>query len=696
MSPAPSLAPAAASDRLPLAAANLRAGNRPARRAVAIFALFATQLLLALSSSVAPQNDAVTQSIAWFASGVGVSGVWLLGSPGLWAVVAATLIQRLMLHYAVGIAVPEALGSGLEALVGAWILRRCGLRRDFSRLQDVGILALAAGAAPFVSITVSFVGRGMDRAAAVELGLLSGWVGWWCMNALGVVVVVPTALTWHDTLSRSSGLRVLPHTMAFVAGAIAWLGFVVFLCPASSTSVTLLSVVLLFALMAALRHGPVGATTVAACSAAFLAVATTRGYGPFLCVPLEERHAAAQVFLLTLVIVPLVFGALVARQRELEAQLRLVHKMEAVGMLAGGVAHDFNNLLTIIAGNADDLRTGAAPGSPVQVRAAEIVEAAQRGAGLTRQLLAFGGRQILKPGVFELGAVVAQSTALLRRLLGDAVRVEVVAETPVWVRADLGQLEQVVMNLVINSRDAMPDGGVLTLTTRGRKLAGAEAARIGVAAGEFAELEVRDTGHGMSAEVQARAFEPFFTTKGQGGGSGLGLATVYGIAKQSCGGVAIDSDTNRGTTVHVWLPSATRPVAVPQAPAATDRTGSARRVLVVDDERALRDLMRRVLAAAGYVVFEAEDGEHALSVAETEWPIDLLITDLVMPRLGGGALAKRLRALHPSLPVLFVTAHPRSEADIDFGAFAAADLLGKPFSSRELLDRTAALLALRR
>ncbi|MEZ6037347.1 MAG: response regulator [Planctomycetota bacterium] len=658
-----------------------------------MIALFATQLFFALSSSVVPDRHAVIQSIAWFASGVGISGVWLLGLPGLVAVVCATLTQRLSLCYEVAIAVPEALGSGLEALVGAWILRRCGLGRDFSRLRDVCILALAAGVAPFVSMAVSFVGRGMDREAAQQIGLLSGWVGWWCMNALGIVVVVPTVLTWQGRLSRPAGLRALADSMLFVVCAIVWLAFVVFVCPASTTSVTLLSVVLVCALMAALRHGPHGATTVAACSAAFVSAATTLGHGPFLCVPFEERHAAAQVFLLTLVIVPLVFGALVARQRELEAQLRHAHKMEAVGMLAGGVAHDFNNLLTIIAGNADDLRTAAMPGSAAAVRAAEIVEAAQRGAGLTRQLLAFGRRQILKPEAFELGDAVARSASLLRRLLGSDVVVEVVAEAPVWVRADVGQLEQVVLNLAVNARDAMPRGGSLVLTTRRRRLDGEEAARRGIAAGEFAELAVADTGHGMSAEVQARAFEPFFTTKDQGRGSGLGLATIYGIATQSGGGVAIDSREGRGTTVRIWLPSVPSPDHTASAPASVDRANASRRVLVVDDERAVRDLIRRVLESAGYVVLEAENGEHALEEAAAGGPIDLLVTDLVMPVMGGFVLAQRLRAAHPSLPVLFVTAHPRSEAGIDFASLPGAELLDKPFATGQLLDRVAALLA---
>ncbi len=373
------------------------AWSTPGLGPVALPVLFLGQMLLALTGSVDAKVDAVAQSIAWFASGFGVAGVWLLGWRGFLAVFLAILTQRMLHGYEVTLGVAEALGSGLEAAAGAFLLRRVGLCGDFSRLRDVGCLLLAATVVPFVSMLVSVLARSLDHEAALHLGLLSGWGGWWRMNALGVVVVVPLVLTVHARCRAGWRPRALLDGLAVVLIAEAWLGFVLFALAPSPTGITLLHAVFAFALIAALRHGPLGASTVAVCSATFVAVATTRGFGPFQCVAYAERHAAAQVFLLTLVIVPLVFGALVASRRELEAQLRQSHKLEAIGLLAGGLAHDFNNLLTVVSGNAEALREAAADGSEARVQATEILDAAARGAGLTRQLLAFSRRQVLDP-----------------------------------------------------------------------------------------------------------------------------------------------------------------------------------------------------------------------------------------------------------------------------------------------------------
>ncbi len=259
------------------------------------------------------------------------------------------------------------------------------------------------------------------------------------------------------------------------------------------------------------------------------------------------------------------------------------------------------------------------------------------------------------------------------------------------------QLEQVLLNLAINARDAMPQGGALTVVTQTVTLAAAPAAAAGLAAGTYAELLVRDAGHGMAANVLARAFEPFFTTKGPGRGTGLGLATVYGIARQSGGSAAIESAPGKGTTVRVWLPvvAAPAPALVPTPPVADAAVVMPRTVLVVDDERAVRELVQRLFVNAGHRVLVAEHGEHALAVAAAAGSIDLLVTDIVMPRLGGLELARRLCAGDPSLPVLFVSAHPLGGESADFAGFARAAFVNKPFTADELLEKAVAMLVRR-
>jgi len=386
----------------------------------------------------------------------------------------------------------------------------------------------------------------------------------------------------------------------------------------------------------------------------------------------------------------------VTEERRLQAQLRQAQKMEAVGRLAGGVAHDFNNLLTAIKGNAGLLLGDLPSGSPWREDVEEIERAAQRASDLTRQLLAFSRRQVLQPRVVDLNAVIAETQRMLRRLIEEDVHIRVrLGPQAVRVKADPGQVEQVVLNLAVNARDAMQGGGVLTISTGHARVP--PEPRHGwpyyVAEGDYVRLDVEDTGSGIEPEVMQHLFEPFFTTKAAGKGTGLGLSTVYGIVKQSGGYVWAETVPGSGSRFVVLLPRAEE--AAP-APAMPDRPepgqGAGATVLLVEDEETVRSLTRRVLWRGGYRVLEAADGEQALELARGhDGRIDLLLTDVVMPGGGGRKLAAAMRALRPETPVLYMSGYP-GDAVAEHGLEPGVNLLQKPFSPVALLHRVAEAL----
>jgi signal transduction histidine kinase len=386
----------------------------------------------------------------------------------------------------------------------------------------------------------------------------------------------------------------------------------------------------------------------------------------------------------------------VTRQRQTEEQLRVSQRMEAVGRLAGGVAHDFNNLLTVIGSNVGFALADLRPGDPLQEDLQEVRTATDRAASLTRQLLAFSRRQILEPVVVDLDQAVAGMAAMLRRLIGEDIDLVVSpGSTPVLTRVDPGQLEQVLMNLVINARDAMADGGRLLLETGVVALDASYAEQHPeVVPGAYAVLTVTDTGIGMDEATRLRIFEPFFTTKGPHVGSGLGLATVYGIVKQSGGSIGVYSEPGQGTTFKVYLPQAAvaaRPGARP-TPLALVRGGT-ETVLIVEDEDAVRRLARRMLAQHGYHVLQAANGGEALLLCEQHaGEIHLLLTDVVMPLMSGRQLADRLRRLRPDLRVLYMSGYT-DNAIVHHGVLDAdAWFIGKPFSQESLAAKVREVL----
>src|SRR5438874_2301315 len=369
--------------------------------------------------------------------------------------------------------------------------------------------------------------------------------------------------------------------------------------------------------------------------------------------------------------------------RRSEEQLRQAQKMEAVGRLAGGIAHDFNNLLTVITSYGDLLLEDLAPDDPRRDDVDQIRKAAEGAAALTRQLLAFSRQQVLEPKVLDLRAILAGTEKLLRRLIGADVHLATsLAPDLGAVKADPGQLEQIIINLAVNARDAMPGGGRLTIEATGME-------EVEGRPGRWVMLAVSDTGNGMDEQTKARIFEPFFTTKESGKGTGLGLATVYGIVKQAGGFIWVDSEPGGGTTFKVYLPRVDEPAEPADArPAPAEVRGGTETVLVVEDAASVRMVTRQVLERHGYTILEAPNGDTALRLAaKHHGPIDLLLTDVVMPGLSGRQLAEQLVRLRPSMKVLYVSGYGEN-AVVHHGILeSGVAYLQKPFTPETLARR---------
>lgn len=386
----------------------------------------------------------------------------------------------------------------------------------------------------------------------------------------------------------------------------------------------------------------------------------------------------------------------VTKQQQLEEQFRQAQKMEAIGRLTGGIAHDFNNLITVIKGYTEILQTRLAPDDPLGDLLGEIYRAGERAGTLTRQLLTFSRQQVLAPQVLNLNAVVSNTETMLRRLIGeDIILVITLSPTLGQIKADPGQIEQVLMNLAVNARDAMPQGGSLTLATETLYLDQARCQALAdLSPGDYVRLVVQDTGCGMDAATQANIFEPFFTTKPVGKGTGLGLATVHGIIKQSGGHIVVESAVDRGTRFEIYLPQVSEPARTSRSPARSrSLPQGSETILVVEDEDAVRTLEIHILQRCGYRVLEAANGSDALGLMEREpGPIHLLMSDVVMPHLGGRDLAEQLALNRPDCKVLFLSGytddavihHGVSEADVAF--------LQKPFTPAALAQKVRQVL----
>ena len=395
---------------------------------------------------------------------------------------------------------------------------------------------------------------------------------------------------------------------------------------------------------------------------------------------------------------PLMQGVLydITEYKRLEDQLRQAQKMEAVGQLAGGVAHDFNNLLMVIQAHADRILGQLPQTDSCYADAVEIHNATTRAASLTRQLLAFSRKQILQPKVLDLGVVLREIGKMLDRLLGSTITLHLQIEPVLGnVKVDRSQLDQAILNLAVNARDAMPDGGTLTIQAQNVDFSETQIwQHSSLPPGSYVVLEIRDTGVGIDPDAQSRIFEPFFTTKAPGKGTGLGLAMVYGVVKQSDGAIAVWSERGRGTIFKIFFPKCDEGTALHQSvPSDPERSTGSETILLVEDQPAIREVMSAYLKRLGYSVLAAPDGEAALGIAAIQQKsIDLVVTDLLMPNMGGRELAARMAQLHPETKVLFMSGFPDQEVRGEEGLTEEVEIMEKPFSLTSLAAKARSIL----
>jgi PAS domain S-box-containing protein len=395
-----------------------------------------------------------------------------------------------------------------------------------------------------------------------------------------------------------------------------------------------------------------------------------------------------------------IFGAMsiladLTEQKRLEERLRQAQKMEAVGQLSGGIAHDFNNLLTVIIGYSEILLAQSAPGGQVHELQEQIHKAGERAAALTRQLLAFGRKQTLQVKILDINAVVQDMAKMLRRMIGEDIEMVIQPDPRLGhVKADLAQIEQILMNLASNARDAMPNGGTLTVRTANIELDESQSCLDSeIPPNSYVMLTVTDTGNGMTEATRQHVFEPFFTTKEVGKGTGLGLATVYGIVKQSNGHIEVDSEVGRGTTFRIYLPRLGEPTATSNdQPSPSGILRGKETVLLVEDEDAVRLLVTHALKSNGYNVLSASSGEEALKLCREHSEIALMVTDVIMPQMNGVQLAELATSFRENLKVLYMSGYTNNILE-NHGAFdSTTAFLPKPVSPRVLAKKVREVL----
>ena len=637
-----------------------------------------------------------------------------------------------------------SVGNTLEAVGGAYLLRRvAGSSGLFDRALDVFKFVAAALVACVVSASIG--------ATTVSVAGLASparyptvWFTWWLGDVVGVLVVTPLLLAWCYRPPRSWRPRQALEAAVLFGGLVlaSQLGFGGWPLP-KDAHYPLGFLPIPFLVWAAFRFGPREAATAAAVTAGIAVWDTMHGFGPFVGTTVQGSLLFLQAFVGVLAATILAMAAVVAerqdaqatlrrardelegrvteRTQELlrltetlraditerrqseealrvsEAQLVQAQKMEAVGQLAGGIAHDFNNLLTVIGGRSALLLQRGGFSDAVRTDVELIGKTADRAAALTRQLLAFSRKQVLEPRPVEPNALVGGVAPMLRRLIGEHIELVIVAGRDVGhVMADPGQVEQVIMNLVVNARDAMPDGGMVKIETAGRDLP--EAARHAqgqVPPGPYVTLSVQDAGSGMDTATLARIFEPFFTTKEPGKGTGLGLSTVHGIVHQSGGYIGVDSAPGRGTTFTIYLPRIAAGAVITDAapPAPSGAMRGTETVLLVEDEEEVRRLASEILKGCGYTVLETGDPLEALTMAERRsGAVDLLVTDMVMPAMGGSELAERLTITCRGMRVLYISGYTDEMITQAGTSGSGRAFLHKPFTPHDLTRKVREVL----
>jgi signal transduction histidine kinase/ActR/RegA family two-component response regulator len=588
-----------------------------------------------------------------------------------------------------------ALVQVVQPIVDVRIMRALGFDPKLERVRDPLILALVAGpAGSFLAALLAWSLYFLFGVRTIE-AMPYGFTLWWLRDWLGVMVTAPLVLSW--SYGRSSEidwkrvgeiavlLLILAAAMQLMFGL--WRTF-------ATRDVPIAFVLFPIIGWAGVRFGPKGAATFLAIISTLVITIAGRGIGPFSAFPVGFTQFLLFTFLALGSLSGLLLAAIIAERDDaltkrllLEEQLRHSQKMEAVGRLAGGIAHDFNNLLTAIIGYTEIVLTSLDPKDSRRADAEEIGRAAMRAADLTRQMLAFSRRQVLQPKVIDLNVTLTRVEPMLRRLIGADIVMSVAGKASgAFVRVDRTQVEQVVMNLVVNARDAMPQGGRLIVETSDvvlgpEDVAGQAEAR----SGSYVMLSVTDTGTGMTPEVRARIFEPYFTTKEVGKGTGLGLSTAYGIVRQSGGHIAVSSEPGHGTTFRIYLPRSEAPDAgapdssVEHMPAGTEH------VLLVEDDSSVRRLAKELLIRLGYTVTEAASGRAGLALGSDDTRhFDLALCDVILGDINGPAVAEALCALRPSVRVLYMSGYA-DEAIVRTGVLEEGKpFLQKPFTPMQL------------
>jgi two-component system cell cycle sensor histidine kinase/response regulator CckA len=676
--------------------------KRPRLRAT-VAANLASNLILAAAYFAAAklglEMAAVNASVSpvWPATGISLAALLALGSrvwPGilLGAFWASVTTQGSFLT-----AAAIAASNTLEGLLGAFLVNRfANGRKAFLRPQDVfkfaALAMLSTMAAATFGVTILATG---GHASWTDYGSL--WLTWWVGHAAGALLVTPLLLLWwSDHALRWNRQQWLELTV-----------WVLMLCLVARTvfgplfgighSLAFLCIPLV--VWIAFRFGPRETATGTLLLAGLVLWGTLQGYGPYAALAANTSMLRLHAYMGSLEVMALSIAAAISERERLmevlrhsQEQLRQAQKMEAVGRLAGGVAHDFNNILTAIIGYSDLALRQLPPEVAWRGHVEEIKRAGERAAALTRQLLAFSRRQMLKPQLLDLNSVVADTASILRRLIGEDIEFVTALEPGLGiVRADPGQLEQVLINLVVNARDAMDGGGWLTISTANVNLDRPQVhGDVSIPPGRYVGMTVNDTGKGMDEEILAHIFEPFFTTKEPGKGTGLGLATVYGIVKQSEGYITVDSTRGAGSQFAIFLPRCDLPEASLQATLMSPRLAplsrGAETILVVDDEQVVRGLVSTVLADLGYRVVQAANGDEALVWAGRHVEqVHLLLTDVVMPGMNGIQLAEHLCRQRPQCRVLFMSGY--SSDVVAAPVLTGQELLRKPFTPEGLARR---------
>jgi signal transduction histidine kinase len=583
----------------------------------------------------------------------------------------------------------------VQPIVDVRILRALKFDPRLERVRDPIILTLVAGPAGAFLAAVLAIGLYVVAGRISPDRVVYEFVLWWLRDWLGVMVAAPLVFAWSYGRAttwtwRRAGEGLALFAVLFLSSQVMFGLWGLF----ATRNVPVAFVFFPIVGWAGLRFGARGAATIVALISGFaIAIAGLR-VGPFAEFPIEFVHALFFSFLSLGALSGLLLAAIMAerddamnRRLVLEEQLRHSQKMEAVGRLAGGIAHDFNNLLTAIIGYTEIVLHGLDPKDERRADAEEIGRAAMRAADLTRQMLAFSRRQVLQPKIIDLNKALAKVEPMLRRMIGEDIVMTVNGRgANAFVRVDPGQVEQVVMNLVVNARDAMPHGGRLNVETGDALVDEAAAADMPDSRpGDYVVLSVSDTGVGMPEEVRARIFEPYFTTKDVGKGTGLGLSTAYGIVRQSDGHIAVSSAPGLGTTFRIYLPRSEAP-----PPVAADAGGErmpegTEYILLVEDDSSVRRLSKELLVRLGYSVTEAASGRAGLALGtDDSRHFDLALCDVILGDMSGPAVVEALSALRPSIRVLYMSGYT-DEAIVKTGVLdEGKPFLQKPFTPMQL------------